>query len=364
MNKPLYKKIAEDIKKKILTNEYSIGSQLPTEAELVNIYSVSKITINSALKSLTEEQLIVRQKGKGTFVNPNGASIIQQEKNVENNKRKIGLVFTDFFPHYGIDLVKSIEDTIADKAQLLFSLSHDDINNEKKIINNFKKSKVDGIIILPSRSEFLNNELVQLVIDDFPVVFIDLNIQIYNQYSVSTDNIDAIYKALDYISATSSSNLAVCYSATNDTVQNDRLQAIKNYSAENMINIPQENWINNINTKATSITDDDIDNVATFMNAHPTVKTFFALSYEVAETIKYAAKSLNKQIPSDVRIICFDSPPTLYGLPEFTHIKQNEKLIGEKAVEMVMQLIAKKTLPEKKVLIPAKISEGISFPRK
>jgi GntR family transcriptional regulator len=65
---PLYYQLASLLREKIITGQYAPDEQLPTEADLVNEYSLSRITVRQALGSLEEEGLIRREPGRGTFV--------------------------------------------------------------------------------------------------------------------------------------------------------------------------------------------------------------------------------------------------------------------------------------------------------
>jgi Transcriptional regulators len=47
----LYQKVADDIKKNILSGTYEVGSLIPTENELEQKYDVSKITIRKRSKN-------------------------------------------------------------------------------------------------------------------------------------------------------------------------------------------------------------------------------------------------------------------------------------------------------------------------
>jgi len=65
---PVYKEIRADLIREIVEGVYA-NKQLPTEVELCERYSVSRMTVNKALSMLVHEGLIRRTPGKGTFVN-------------------------------------------------------------------------------------------------------------------------------------------------------------------------------------------------------------------------------------------------------------------------------------------------------
>ena len=65
---PLYLQLYEILKEEIESSTIAPGEQIPTEAELIDKYNVSRITVRNALKKLTEDNYVVRYKGKGSFV--------------------------------------------------------------------------------------------------------------------------------------------------------------------------------------------------------------------------------------------------------------------------------------------------------
>jgi GntR family transcriptional regulator len=66
---PLYYQLAGVLREQILSGRFGTGDRIPTEAELVGEYGVSRITVRQALSSLEEEGLVRREVGRGTFVN-------------------------------------------------------------------------------------------------------------------------------------------------------------------------------------------------------------------------------------------------------------------------------------------------------
>lgn len=65
---PLYYQLSTILREQILDGTFAVGDQMPTEAELVAEYRISRITVRQALKSLEQEDLIRREAGRGTFV--------------------------------------------------------------------------------------------------------------------------------------------------------------------------------------------------------------------------------------------------------------------------------------------------------
>lgn len=65
-----HEKISQELRAEIAAGKYGGDGQLPSEAQLVQRYSVSRPTVARALRDLQAEGLIVRRAGSGTFVSP------------------------------------------------------------------------------------------------------------------------------------------------------------------------------------------------------------------------------------------------------------------------------------------------------
>ncbi len=66
--KPLWSQLFEILRRRIEEHEYEAGSVLPTEAELMHEFSVSRITVRQAMTRLIQEGYILRRRGSGTIV--------------------------------------------------------------------------------------------------------------------------------------------------------------------------------------------------------------------------------------------------------------------------------------------------------
>jgi GntR family transcriptional regulator len=65
---PLYSQLVGIIKQNISSNKIAVGDLLPSEAELCRCFGVSRNTVRQAIGELEDAGLVVRKRGKGTFV--------------------------------------------------------------------------------------------------------------------------------------------------------------------------------------------------------------------------------------------------------------------------------------------------------
>ncbi|MBP01891.1 MAG: hypothetical protein CMM25_03650 [Rhodospirillaceae bacterium] len=117
---PLYHQVYLILKEKIISQEYIGVTALPTEDELCAEFKVSRITIKRAMHELSLEGLIIRHRGKGTFV----ASPI--------NKK--------LAPNAMNDLLETVQ-AIGDATQVQqisegFLIPNDDIKDRLKLADN------------------------------------------------------------------------------------------------------------------------------------------------------------------------------------------------------------------------------------
>jgi molybdate-binding protein/DNA-binding transcriptional regulator YhcF (GntR family) len=77
----LYLQIAETIRRRIISGELEVGDKLPSVRELAAKWDCTPGTVNHAYQVLTQEGLLVGQRGKGTLVAP---SMIQSQNSKIN----------------------------------------------------------------------------------------------------------------------------------------------------------------------------------------------------------------------------------------------------------------------------------------
>ncbi|WP_445488154.1 GntR family transcriptional regulator [Niallia sp. 03133] len=92
-NRHLYLQVVDRLKNDIEKGIYKEKEKFPSEYELAKRLGVSRVTLREALRTLEEENVIIRRHGVGTFVNskPMFKSGIEQLNSVTNMIRHAGM---------------------------------------------------------------------------------------------------------------------------------------------------------------------------------------------------------------------------------------------------------------------------------
>ncbi|CAN5695191.1 GntR family transcriptional regulator [soil metagenome] len=80
-----YLQVARTLRKEIVDGVFPVGSQLPTEHELCERFSVSRYTIREALRRLRDDNLVASRPRTGTTVVPRAAASSYAQDNMSIN---------------------------------------------------------------------------------------------------------------------------------------------------------------------------------------------------------------------------------------------------------------------------------------
>lgn len=67
---PRYQQIRDSLRERIRAGEWAVGEAIPTEDALTREFAVARMTVNRALRELTDAGLLRRARGSGTYVAP------------------------------------------------------------------------------------------------------------------------------------------------------------------------------------------------------------------------------------------------------------------------------------------------------
>jgi len=367
MRSPLYQKIYDDILDQVKSGKLKAGDKLPSEKELAEEYNVSRITSKKALDLLAQDIVIERIQGRGSFVS--NSSYKEKRKDdyrVEANrksrrKRLIGLIIQDFDDCYGTEIVKTIEEQCAQRqSNLVIKRTNNEIDKEKESLSDLLELGVEGILIYPNHGKYYQHKILELVINNFPLVYIDRYIKEIPISSVGTNNQLAAKDATNYLFSLGHKEIAfISRPADGTTAIDDRKQGFQIAFSEQGIKLKPDYFFNitSYNQFQNTYNSKEIEEL---LLKYPMVTAFVVSEYTLALYLHYAINMIGKKVPDDYSIICFDSPIVPIGSPFFTHIKQDEQAIGKEAVNLLFTQIEGKPCP-KSILTNYKLIEGNSI---
>lgn len=103
-NPPLYLQIKNYILEKIHAGEWPAHSQIPSEAELVELFHTSRMTVNRAMNELATEERLIRRRGAGTFVaTPKTKSAFLEISSIAEEIRKRGRDYSNRIHYLGTE---------------------------------------------------------------------------------------------------------------------------------------------------------------------------------------------------------------------------------------------------------------------
>ena len=176
--KKLYKAISDDIVDKIKSGKLSAGDKLPRTADLAAAYGVSKVTVERALKTLKEMNVIYCVKKAGTFVNGR-----------KNAGQKIfALIITNDDGDYA-KIIKAAQVTaLINNCFLEVMVTYGDGLKEAEKLERALKSDYDGVMVYPVKGYDNVGLYSALLIKNVPFIFLDRRVDGIRAPLITPDN--------------------------------------------------------------------------------------------------------------------------------------------------------------------------------
>ena len=310
---PKYYQIKQFLLNEIAKKRYTPHTCIPSENELSKKFNVNKNTVVRALKELTHEGYLYRIQGKGTFV--------ADFKNLRTH-RTVGVVI-DTEERLHPPFTRHLSSQLQSKGY--FTMLMDIRNNIKPHLEKFLEEKyfgliVDGYSLFPFETLSTLNKSARLVfIHRFE------GPQRYNASYILADYIRGGYIAARHLLKAGRKNLLIISFEirpgwTSDLFYRGCLQAQKEYGGKFTYldftkKIPDRTYYEMFKSAERP------DGIVSFADPW------------VIPPLKIL-QDLNLRMPDDVAVIGYHNTPWAEGY-SLTSVYKNEKLISEKAVEML-----------------------------
>jgi GntR family transcriptional regulator, arabinose operon transcriptional repressor len=343
---PLYQQIYDKIMEDVRAGRLNPGDRVPSENELSKRFGVSRITTKRTLEMLSEEGIVERVAGKGTFLREQDGGAGEALRRDSCN-HLIGLVVTQFADEFGAILIRSIEAGCRELGyQVVLCITYESQKLEEEAIEKLLAMGVCGLIVLPVHGEFYNSIILKLILDKFPLVFIDRRLRGLEVSTVSSDNVSAAKAATDFLLRKGHRVIAfLSRQITNTSTLEDRLDGFYRSHIEAGVSIEMDKQVLELPVSFSvdlegggeGDTRAELPRICAFLKANPEITAIFAAECTLAMLAKKAARELGIQ----VEIVCFDEPYRPRYLPEerITCVIQPELLMGREAVRILQEYI-------------------------
>jgi DNA-binding LacI/PurR family transcriptional regulator len=349
----LYERLRAYLLDEIRSGRFGPGDRIPSELALAEQFNVSRITSKKALETLEQDGLIVRFRGKGSFVadghggivtpvtKPNGNNAHQLTARNNLLAPTIGYILPNMTDVFGGRMLGAVEERCSELGySLVLKRTYGKREIEEGAISRFVEMGVRGLIVFPIHGEFYNDSLLRIVLDGFPVVLVDRYLKGIAVNSVGTDNYDAC-KTLTRLLIERGHRMIGFFSLPPERTSSieDRRRGFGAALREAGLPYDRKNLaMNLVCTQPDEILPESIaadrQRVNAYLEANPDVTAFVACEYPLAVIIEQVLIERGRAdlVPN---ITCFDAADTLFDPARFTHIHQDEVLIGKTAVDLL-----------------------------
>lgn len=353
---PLYKQIAIHLREQIMSGKLRPGDRVPSEKEIASYFNVSQITSKQALSLMSDENLVIRLKGKGTFVaGRNGTDILQSIHSGFNGI--VGIIFPSITMPIESMLFFQVQSRLHERGyQTLIRVTEDIMDKEVEAIRMFQLFGVRGFIIFPVMEENYNEEILKLSLNRFPHVLVDRYLPSITNSSVSSDNIYGTMDVVDYLLGEGHQHIALITQADSNTNTRERETGFENVFLERELPIDKKYWL--YLKRHTKQDDEGLkEKIKTFFQAYPEITAAITIDTVLARLVYAAVYEIGKRIPDDLTLVSFDDPK----LPFVPYIVQDIPAIAEKAVDMIIQQMEGSYIPRRET-VPVTFIRDVRYP--
>jgi DNA-binding LacI/PurR family transcriptional regulator len=365
-----HREISRQLLAEIAGAKYAVDARLPSEAQLVKRFNVSRPTVARALRDLVAEGIIERRAGSGTF--------LRSKMNPAATTRQIGLLIPGLGTTEIFEIICGELASLGRASEYTFlwgGSSHPRLDQDgsrehaRELCHQFLERRVTGVFFAPFELTADQDEVNRHISQSFseagiPVVLLDRDLAPFPQCShfdmVGLDNIAAGYLLAEHLIKLGCQRLAfVMRPLSAPTVERRYAGAREALARHKLECLPD--WVQ---------VGDPLD--TKFVRGILAGKRWDALicanDLTAAQLIRTIEQS-HFRVPQDIRVVGFDDAKyaTLVSVP-LTTIQQPCKDIAVIAFQTMLSRIADPTLPARTILLPPRLvvreSCGAYLPRK
>jgi len=294
----------------------------------------------------------VQKLAKELNYEPNQSALLFKQQKTNT----IGVILPNLKEEFFSEAINGIEDVAKqNKYSVLIGQSHDDVEQEKQIINAMKNQRVDGLVISISKHTKNYEHLIAVESYNIPIVFFDRVPELSNINKVSSDISEGTRQAVEFLIQNGHKRIGVingpaemksCMERTNAYMEALQKKRIKiDLSLIATTDLTQEKTCQAM---------EELLNLK-----HPPTAILTINDYVALDAIQYARKAKLK-INKDICFVSYANLPiTNYvEFPPLASVEQFPYQQAKKAAEIVFELLKRQKKTESKPMFKNIIIEG------
>lgn len=321
-----------------------MSAKLPTIKEIAKRLNVSVSTVSRALHEHPSiglrTKMRVQQLAKELNYEPNQTAIFFQQ----GKTFTIGVILPDLSEAFFSSAISGIEDFASkNNYTVLLAQSHDDEENERKIVNTLKNHRVDGLLVSISKNTSGYDHFEMLKKYEIPVVFFDRIPKISNINYVACDMKMGTKEAVNFLLEKGHRIIGMINGPETLLACQERLEGYLQAMKKNRLKFdPSLIVTSDLTTQGTH---DAITQLLSLKRKPTAIVTFN--DYVALDAIQYAKQSKLK-VNKDICFVSYANMPLIHYMESspLASVEQFPYLQGQKATEMLLELISHGRAPE------------------
>ena len=346
--RPLYQRLAEGLRRRLLGAEMVNGARLPPLRELARQFRVSTITVRQALRILEEEGHLYCVPGTGTFVR-GGPPVPPRRDPIT-----VAYAAAEIVDSLSIEITRGIEEACQELGWgLQVCSAGGDIPREARNLRRLTECGAAGAIVLPTCNHANHEVLFKLKLANFPFVLVDRAIAGLKVDLVESDHEKGAFLATSHLIEQGPRRVLM---VTEPPVLSSLAARIEGYErslTRHGLEPTQAAmiWIEPHNAEAEA--GERPRWFRAYQAALPALRkmetpvAIFASNAYAGWGVVMACRELGLRIPDDVAVACFDNNEIVQALtPSLTSVAHRTFEIGHKAVALLERRIQSNELTE------------------
>ena len=307
-----------------------------TLQDIANKLNISKVSVSKALRDHPDISVLTKRlvhdtaQSMGYMPNFIARNLSAKQSNA------IGLVVPKIAHHFFASAIEAIyQAAYKNNYEIIMTVSQEDADHEIKHIQTLLSMRVDGLLVSVTEQTKDTSIFDMVKKRNTPLVFFDRVLENIGFSTVTNDDEQGTYQAMDKVIKTGYTKIAHLAGYAHTNIGNNRRIGFENALKDSNLSI-EDNWI----IEGGFSEEDGYSGFMKISKNGELPEVIFAVTYPVALGIQLAAQEMGIKIPDQLEIISFGgSTYNRFISPSITYINQPIKELGAKAIELLIDEI-------------------------